>query len=373
MKWLTDNPSALGPENNNRFVMTQLDDLSTILPQVRSPRAEDGTADEPVCTIVSDDPRIVESCAAIAVGAAVRIIQCKDPQALRQTAAGPVLWGSDLAGLAGTTGHRLDVLVGLESEASQLWSLASRFPKARVALLPSAGQWLGEYLGLWAMRAGHGQTLALGATAGGLGTSTLALLLAHAGTLSGLRSVVVDLDPHSRSLWQRATTGPPTGIGWEELQQSGGRLAAHQIAETLPQLRNTSVLTWSQAGEHEGVEEQLMIRLLAAIRQGFDLVVLDTGRFPHPQQAVINQFINRQVYTANSSSLPRHGEVVLCGEQRPHLDASTSAEILGSFPLSSRIIKADSRGELLDSLKSRNLRQSLANLCLLPQLQGEIP
>ncbi|WP_345470406.1 hypothetical protein QMQ05_12325 [Glutamicibacter ectropisis] len=321
---------------------------------------------------MSGDPRIVELCAAIAVGAAVRIIQCTDPDTLEADIAGPVLWGSDMAEEAHNDKHRVDVLVGLESAASGLWSLASRFPQARVALLPSAGQWLGEYLGLWAMRAGHGHTLSLGATAGGLGTSTLALLLAHAGTLSGLHSIVIDMDPHSRSLWPRATKRPPTGIGWEELRLSGGRLAAHQLAETLPRISNTSVLTWSQSNEHDLVEEQLMIRLLAAARQGFDFVVLDSGRFPHPQQTVINQFIDRQVFTASSSALPRHGEVVLCGEQRARYEANIGVEITGAFPFTSRIIKAEHRGELFDCFKSRGLRQSLANLCLLPQVQGQI-
>lgn len=371
MKWLTDTPLALEPQKNNRFVMTNLDDLVSVMPTEQAPAAEQATTQEPVCTIVSADPRIVESCAAIAVGAAVRIIQCTEPETLRLTASGPVLWGSDLAGLANNDGHRVDVLVGLESEGSQLWSQASRFPKARVALLPSAGQWLGEYLGLWAMRAGHGHTLAFTATAGGLGTSTLALLVAHAGTLTGLRSVVIDMDPHSQTLWPRASTKPPTGVGWEELQHSGGRLAAHQLAETLPQLRNTSVLTWSGTSEHEAVEEQLIIRLLAAARQGFDLVVLDTGRYPHPLQSVINQFIDRQVFTAQASCLPQRGEVVLCGEQRARCEPAISTEILGSFPISSRIIKADQRGELLDSFKSRRVRQSLANLCLIPQVQGQ--
>lgn len=372
MKWLTDTAATTEPKKNTRFVMTALDDLRAGLPTEQISRPENGSVDEPLCTIVSSDPRIVELCAAIAVGAAVRIIQCTDPDTLQTGTTGPVLWGSDMAGLADNDRHRVDVLIGLESAASGLWSLASRFPKTRVALLPSAGQWLGEYLGLWAMRAGHGHTLALGATAGGLGTSTLALLLAHAGTLSGLRSIVIDLDPHSRSLWPRATSRPPTGIGWEELQLSGGRLAAHQLAETLPQLRSTSVLTWSEPNEHELVEEQLMIRLLAAARQGFDLVILDTGRYPHPQQTVINQFIDRRVLTANSSAPPHHGEVVLCGEQRARYEVNNAAEILGSFPFSSRIIKAEHRGELFDCFKSRGLRQSLANLCLLPQVQGQI-
>ncbi|TAP28019.1 hypothetical protein [Arthrobacter sp. S41] len=371
MKWLTDTPVGPQSQRTDRFVITKLDNpVGTPAPEP-SQLPDINRGNEPVCTIVSNDPKIIEICAAIAVGAAVRIIQCTEPASLSLWIAGPVLWGSDMAIVAGHQNYPVDVLVGLEPDASHLWALASRIPKARVALLPSAGQWLGEYLGLWAMRAGHGHTLAVSATAGGLGTTTLAMLLAHAGTLSGLRSVLIDLDPHSQSLWPCITTRAPVGVGWEELVKSGGALAAHQLAETLPKLRETSVLTWSQANEHEVLEEQLLIRLLAAARQGFDFVVLDTGRAVHPQQEIINQFLDRHVFAANNTTIPKTGETVLCGESRLRRSTEDHAQILGSFPLNSRIIKATGRGELLDCFKSRTLRQGLADFCLIPQVQEQ--
>lgn len=379
MKWLTDTSTGPQSHTTDRFIMTQLEDpvtrpatkLVTGSVQTQGQAALGDVSNEPVCTIVSGDPRIIELCAAIAVGAAVRIVQCTQPDSISLGISGPVLWGSDMAAAASNQNYPVDVLVGPESEASQLWSLASRMPKARVALLPSAGQWLGEYLGLWAMRAGHGHTLAICATAGGLGTTTMAMLLAHAGTLSGLRSVLIDVDPHSRSLWPCVTSKAPVGIGWEELAKSGGALAAHKLAETLPQLRGTSVLTWTQTQEQEALEEQLLIRLLASARQGFDFLVLDTGRSSHPQHQVINQFVDRHVFTANNATVPSTGDTVLCGEQRLHRSSPDQTRIIGTFPINSRIIKATGRGELLDSFKSRALRQGLSDLCLLPQGQEQ--
>ncbi|MBM7769254.1 hypothetical protein [Glutamicibacter nicotianae] len=374
MKWLSESPSAQPLKVAQRFVMTESDFEQLPPKRTGAPAAGERTAeDEPVCTIVSNDARIIERCAVIAVGAAVRINQCADPQLLPGDGSGPVLWGSDMAALAENTSRPVDVLVGMEDGESLIWTLASRIPKARVAVLPSASQWLGEYLGLWAMRAGHGHTLALSSTAGGLGTTTLAVLLAHAGTLSGLRSAMIDLDPHSQGAWPLVCAQPPAGIGWEELQQSGGALAAHQLAETLPKLRDTTILTWSRANRTQELEDQLVIRLLAAARQGFDLVVVDAGRAPHPQRLAMNQFIDRNIATASSMTVPALGEVVLCGEQKLRCTPQGFPEMLGAFPVIPRISKALERGQLFDTFKSRALRQHLSNLCLIPQVKEQRP
>ncbi|WP_344696586.1 hypothetical protein [Glutamicibacter nicotianae] len=43
-----------------------------------------------------------------------------------------------------------------------------------------------------------------------------------------------------------------------------------------------------------------MNSVAAAARQGFDLVVVDAGRAPHPQRLAMNQFIDRNIATASS-------------------------------------------------------------------------
>lgn len=316
--------------------------------------------------LVSDDEELVAQCALISLGAAVRISRCASDSPLIRDAEGPVLWGVDAIGPALEGSARCDVLVGVEAQAQTLWEAASQLPQARVAVLPGASQWLGEYLGLWCMRSGHGHTVALGSRAGGRGTSTLAVLLAHAGTLSGLHSLVVDLDPHSCGLWPRICSQPPSGIGWEELAASGGALASHQLVEALPSVRGTAVLTWSGTPPPGPVDGPLTARLLTAARQGFDLLVLDTGRTPHHEAETIGHFTDRQIMVCDAASIPPHGDYVLRAEHARAPAWAENRSLLGSVAHATSIERAVARGDLLDALRSRRLRQQLADLRLLP-------
>lgn len=320
--------------------------------------------------LVSDDEDLVAQCALISLGAAVRISRCSSDSPLIHDAAGPVLWGADAVESALAGPARCDVLVGADAQAQTLWDAASQLPQTRVALLPGASQWLGEYLGLWCMRSGHGQTVALGSRAGGLGTSTLAVLLAHAGTLSGLHSLVVDLDPHSCGMWPRICARPPTGIGWDELAGSGGALASHQLVETLPKVRGTAVLSWSGIAPRGPVDGALAARLLTAARQGFDLLVLDTGRTPHPAAEAIGHFTDRQITVCDAASIPPHGEYVVRADRGLPQGEQANSSLLGRLPHAASIERAVARGDLLDALRSRGLRQRLADLRLLPAVEG---
>ncbi|MFJ2619579.1 hypothetical protein [Glutamicibacter sp. NPDC087344] len=315
---------------------------------------------------MSSDEQLVEQCALISLGAAVRICRCTPQSPLLHDTTGPVLWGADSISTVLATPTRCDVLVGTETQAQQLWDAASRLPHARVAVLPGASQWLGEYLGLWGMRAGHGHTLVLEAQAGGVGATTLAVLLAHAGTLSGLRSLVIDLDPHSSGTWPRICAQPRGGIGWDDLAASGGDLAAHQLVETLPRLHGTAVLTWSGVRPSVAVTAPLIARLLRAARQGFDLLVVDTGRAAHPQAEVIGYFADRKISICDESSIPLHGPYVLAAIHRKPSKAQGHDARLGCLNYMPVLERAVANGDLLDALRSRRLRQQLADLRLLP-------
>ena len=351
------------PEDS-RYVPMALDESPA--PAAAAPMRSSSSG--PACVLVSTQQDLVEQCAAIAVGAAVRISQCEPSSLGVMDSKIPVLWGADAA--AGLEpGMRCDVLVGTQEQSALLWKIASRLPQVRVAILPSASRWLAEYLGLWAMRAGHGHTLALGAYAGGIGTSTLAFLVAHAGTLSGLRSVVVDMDPHSQHFWQRICQDPPAGVGWEELHLSGGALASHQLVETLPQVAGTSVLTWNASGPSRRVDDALSARFLAAARQGFDLIVVDTGRQQLEQAQVLGHLIDRRVALCEATASPPAEQYIVCGGFRRGARGSISERCLGGFGHHSRIEKAVARGNLAQCLKSRVLRQQLADLRLLPAHQ----
>ena len=368
MNWLSF-PSIGVPQapSDSRFVATEqaLQDQRRALVK---PARE--SAVELVCTLVSNDKRLIESCALIALGAAVRINQCAELKDLPTAGHGPVLWGADMAGEASDFPGLCDVILGFEEDDQQLWSVASRIPRARVAILPSAHHWLGEYLGLWGMRSGQAHCLSLASLAGGVGTSTLAALIAHAGTLSGQKSLLIDLDPHSTGLWPRLTLDPPTGIGWEELRSSGGALAPHQLVDTLPYLQGTGVLTWSPNASCAGVDEQLVVRLLAAARQGFDLLVVDTGRALHPQHAVIEQFIDHEVLTCDDGSKPPNSSHIVCGVGNPRNSIPASSAYLGHFLSLPKITRVLQRGALFDILRSRKVRQNIADLRLLPKKEA---
>lgn len=326
-------------------------------------------AGEPSCWLVTNDRELIDAMAMIALSCAVRLRHCPDPQQLPEMKVdGPVLWGADQCGWLGQhapgTGQ---VLVGRDEHAQQLWLAASAWPQTRVAVLPQAAGWLGEYLGQWALRAGHGHTLALAALAGGIGTSSLACLSAHAGTLSGLESVVLDLDPHSGSLWPMLSWQPVSGIGWEQLRESRGHLAPHQFREMLPRCEGTAVLSWRQDPGTFVIDEPLAARVLVAARQAFDLVVIDTGRFIHPLAPVLGQFQDRMVLTGSGQSRQRatgYGYVLCAGTGRSPLGQPEG--LLGFFPQHGGVQRCAERGELLQALRSRRLRQAIADCALLP-------
>ncbi len=151
MNWLSF-PGIGIPQvpSDSRFVATEqtLQDQKLVLVKPEREQAE-----ELVCTLVSNDVRLIESCALIALGAAVRIHQCAELKDLPAAGHGPVLWGADMADDALDFPGLCDVILGFEEDDQQLWSVASRIPRARGASLPSAHHWLGEYLVLCGMRA----------------------------------------------------------------------------------------------------------------------------------------------------------------------------------------------------------------------------
>lgn len=325
------------------------------------------------CTLVTEDRWLIEQVAGIALGAAVRINHCSSVDQLDQVQVnGPVLWGVDaLTQVGGTRNDPCDVLLGNAVDSEQLWLMASTKPRTRVAVLPHASGWLGEYLGQWALRSGRGHTLVLSGLAGGIGTSTLSSLLAHAGTLSGLNALLVDLDPFSSSLWPMLHWQTASGIGWEQLQTSGGILAAHQFREALARTQETAVLTWQQEPCRFEVDESLMVRVLAAARQAFDLVVIDTGRYIHPLNHVLTQFTDQQIITCHPEQIPRATELghqfIACATwQRVSQLAQINNQLLGCFPPNERIARSAERSELLEALRSKALRRRIADYDLLP-------
>lgn len=130
------------------------------------------------------------------------------------------------------------------------------------------------------------------------------------------------------------------------------------------------MLTWSPNASCAGVDEQLVVRLLAAARQGFDLLVVDTGRALHPQHAVIEQFTDHEVLTCDDSSKPPNTSHIVCGARNLRNSIPASSAYLGHFLSLPKITRVLQRGALFDVLRSRKVRQNIADLRLLPQKEA---
>ncbi|WP_372697172.1 septum site-determining protein Ssd [Arthrobacter sp. JSM 101049] len=169
------------------------------------------------------------------------------------------------------------VLVGFAPDRDGLWRAAARNPGVRVAILPEASAWLGEFLGEQGLHAGRGRVTLVAGASGGTGTTTLAVLAGLAGGRRGVRSLVVDADPHSNGIWPLLGRQRTIGVGWEDLTRSHGRIAPGHLAGILPDVAGTAVLTWT-GGAPVPLPKATVNEVLAAARRTYDSVVVDVGR-----------------------------------------------------------------------------------------------
>ena len=238
-----------------------------------------GTPDpEEGCLLATRDDELADAVALVAAAAGVRLSVLRElpPPG---TPASALLLGPDFAGSEGPGWDgRPVVLVGHPAEEELLWRVAAQRPGSRVAVLPQAAAWLGEYLGELGLRGGTGRVLVLAGAAGGTGTSTLAALAAGASSLAGARTVLIDADPHSCGVWPVLRPRIPDGVGWEDLGRSSGQLPPAQLAEILPLAQGAAVLTWSGSAPRADLPPGLLGEVVSAARRVFDEVVVDAGR-----------------------------------------------------------------------------------------------
>ncbi|GAA3674847.1 hypothetical protein GCM10023081_11580 [Arthrobacter ginkgonis] len=230
------------------------------------------------CLLATRDDALADAVALVAAAAGVRLSVLGDVPP-PGTPASALLLGPDFAG-AETPGWdaRPVVLLGHPPEEDLLWRVAAQRPGVRVAVLPRAAAWLGEYLGELGLRGGTGRVLVLAGAAGGTGTSTLAALAAGASSLAGARTVLIDADPHSCGVWPMLKPRIPDGVGWEDLGRSSGQLPPAQLAEVLPLAQGAAVLTWSGGTRRADLPPGLLGEVVSAARRVFDEVVVDAGR-----------------------------------------------------------------------------------------------
>ncbi|MFB0834814.1 hypothetical protein ACX8Z9_10700 [Arthrobacter halodurans] len=241
-------------------------------PPTDPPRAAD-------CLLITGDGVLADQVALVAAAAGAVLSVRRDAAAARPEPASVLLLGPDAA--VADAAHRAGtaaVLVGHAADEDVLWRVAARHPGARVAVLPRASAWLGEFLGELGLRGGPGRVLLVAGASGGAGTTTLAVLAAAAATLQGARTLLIDADPHSRGLWPILKPRVPEGVGWEDLARSRGQVAPAHLAEILPLAQGTAVLTWGSRSRGDVTPMPVLGEVVAASRRIYDTVVVDAGR-----------------------------------------------------------------------------------------------
>ncbi|WP_183509611.1 hypothetical protein [Paeniglutamicibacter cryotolerans] len=329
--------------------------------------------------LVSTDAVLIDAVALIAAAAGIELLVSGSPPGEREEPGTILLLGADQAGALRTAGRGPGtvVLVGHPGATDVMWRAAAAQPGARVAVLPAAGPWLGEYLGELGVRAGTGHVVVFAGTSGGVGTTTLAVLAAAARTLAGDRVLLVDGDALGAGLWPRLKPAVPDGIGWEEVRGSSGRLAPAQLAQILPLSQGTAVLTRTAAGLGRN-DLALLPEVLAAARRIFDVVVLDGGRTADLDPGTLALCdVGIAVIGARQGAVPAllpgtgtpHWNAVVLGSLQPGSDPRKLATACG-LPLLAYlrrrrdIERAAAEGRLMSVLAHRRLAASLRPLAV---------
>lgn len=245
-------------------------------PGERAPASEHSIS-TPAAWLVSADTQLIDQVALVAAAAGTELLvgEVAAEAAARDAV---VLVGYDQLERIGETASVAVIALGFGEHVDRLWQAAARHPGARVAVLPEASAWLGEYLGERGLRHGAGTVLECAGLTGGAGTTTLAILTAAAAAADGRSVLLVDADPASAGLTH--LLGPEareaSGLGWQDVGSAVGRVRGRQLADVLPEAAGFSYVTWGS--ERTVVREETLAEVIGSARQAFDVVVVDAGR-----------------------------------------------------------------------------------------------
>lgn len=359
-----------------------MNDLPAFLPP--PPATTSGEGEASTCLLVTREDGLADHVALIAAACGVVLSVERHLPERWPPGCTLALYGPDIAAEAPPGGPRIPViLVGFATDRDELWRVAAREPGVRVAILPEASAWLGEYLGERELHSGHGRVTLFTGASGGAGTTTLSVLTGLAAGRRGIRALVVDADPHSRGVW--APLGRPTsgGVGWEDLARSRGQIAPGHLAGILPHLEGTGVLTWS-GGRAEPVPGSTLHEVIAAARRSFDIVVVDAGRTAGMEEAL--GVLADSVLVVASAAVPGPSpaftpmgpdtsvpwRIVVTGSlptgvDAPRVAAATGLDLLAYLPPQS-VVAAAARearlGSVLSRPRIRRMVEPLLGWCL---------
>ena len=170
------------------------------------------------------------------------------------------------------------VVVALTPPSEAAWPAAIRLAAGHVAVLPGSEDWLLTRLADASEPQGPG-ALVIGTVGGrgGAGASVLALALARTAAEMRHRCLLIDLDPRGPGLDLLAGPEPPSGLRWQDLSRTRGRIRPRALLEGLPVVDGVHLLGWEPDRPAEATRV-VVEAVVSAVRHGTDLVVLDLPR-----------------------------------------------------------------------------------------------
>ncbi|MGO4258717.1 septum site-determining protein Ssd [Marmoricola sp. RAF53] len=116
--------------------------------------------------------------------------------------------------------------------------------------------------------------------AGGVGATVFACALARV-CAERASTVLVDADPLGAGVDEVLGLPAGSGVRWDGVLASTGRLGARALREALPERGGLAVLAWPW-DRPERVDPYAVREVLSAVHRGFAVAVVDLPRYPHP-------------------------------------------------------------------------------------------
>ncbi|MCB9411390.1 MAG: septum formation initiator [Actinobacteria bacterium] len=241
----------------------------------------------PAALAVTADPQVTDDI--LRLGAAVGVAVSVVPDAL---AAVPLWQGADLALVdeQAATGVRVlglprrprTVLLAPGPVPNRVWQDAVAVGVTAVVNLPEGETWLAEALAEATGRLNSlAPVVAVVGSRGGAGASTLAVAMAWVAAEEGLASYLLDLDPLGCGAQVLLGVDQLSGVGWNSLGETEGRVPPRLLRGGLPNLSGVRLLGWTDEPADAGVALPSGVAgavVDAAARDG-DVVVVDLPRW----------------------------------------------------------------------------------------------
>jgi secretion/DNA translocation related CpaE-like protein len=168
-------------------------------------------------------------------------------------------------------------VVSLDGFHAEAMATALALGAENVAQLPGSGEWVVEQLtDLGEERPRRALTVAVVGGAGGAGATTFAAALGQVAAKSG-PTIVIDTDRLGPGLDRVLGMERLTGVRWDELCRTTGRLGAMALREAVPRRGSLGVLTF-YARKQAPLPAFAVREVLSAAQRGHDTVVVDLPR-----------------------------------------------------------------------------------------------